>query len=121
MSHQIAGRVELAEPLYREIADLCTSTDRRRVRSVAERIAHDYKACLRRPAANNTVRNRLSLAATFLRWCVREGHVGPGVLEALTDRVGPSVTIDPTLDSFSSSVDLDSIQARLEASSGGSR
>jgi len=40
------------EPLYREIADLCTSTDRRRVRSVAERIAHDYKACLRRPAAS---------------------------------------------------------------------
>ena len=46
-------------------------------------------AGLRRPAANNTVRNRLSLAATFLRWCVREGHVGPGVLDALTDRDNP--------------------------------
>ena len=40
------------EPLYREIADLCTSTDRRRVRSVAERIAQEYKACLQRPAAS---------------------------------------------------------------------
>ena len=39
--------------------------------------------------ANNTVRNRLSLAATFLRWCVREGHADPAVLEALTDRDNP--------------------------------
>jgi hypothetical protein len=28
------------------------STDRRRARSVAERIAQEYKACLRRPAAS---------------------------------------------------------------------
>jgi shikimate kinase len=40
------------EPLYREIADLCTATDRRRVRAVAESIAQEYKACLRRPAAS---------------------------------------------------------------------
>jgi len=40
------------EPLYREIADLCTATDRRRVRAVAESIAHEYTACLRRPAAS---------------------------------------------------------------------
>jgi len=41
------------EPLYREIADLRTSTDRRRVRSVAERIVQDYRAGLRRPAASS--------------------------------------------------------------------
>lgn len=46
-------------------------------------------AGLGRPVANNTVRNRLSLAATFLRWCVREGHADPGVLEALADRDNP--------------------------------
>jgi threonine synthase len=42
------------------------------------------------------------------------GH-GLKTVEALTDRVGPSVTIDPTLDSFVSSVDLDTIRARLGA------
>ena len=40
------------EPLYREIADLRASTDRRQVRSVAERIAQEYKASLRRPAGS---------------------------------------------------------------------
>jgi shikimate kinase len=40
------------EPLYREIADLCLSTDQRRVRSVAERIAQEYRAWLRRPATS---------------------------------------------------------------------
>jgi shikimate kinase len=39
------------EPLYREIADMRTSTDRRRVRSVAEGIAQEYKAGAR-PAAS---------------------------------------------------------------------
>jgi len=43
----------------------------------------------RRPAANNTVRNRLPLAATFLRWCVREGHAAPAVVEAICDRDNP--------------------------------
>ena len=40
------------EPLYREIADLHASTDRRRVRSVAEHIVQQYKASLRQPAAS---------------------------------------------------------------------
>ncbi|MGH8232475.1 MAG: shikimate kinase AroK [Steroidobacteraceae bacterium] len=39
--------MRVREPLYREIADLCMPTDRRRVRAVAERIAHDYAAVLR--------------------------------------------------------------------------
>jgi shikimate kinase len=44
--------MSIREPLYREIADLRTSTDRRRVRSVAERIAQEYKSGLRHPAAS---------------------------------------------------------------------
>jgi shikimate kinase len=44
--------MRVREPLYREIADMRTSTDRRRVRSVAERIAQEYKACLRGSAAS---------------------------------------------------------------------
>jgi shikimate kinase len=40
------------EPLYCEVADLRMSTDRRRVRSVAERIASEYRAWLRRPATS---------------------------------------------------------------------
>jgi shikimate kinase len=40
------------EPLYREIADLHASTDRRRVRSVAEDIVQQYRAALRAPAAS---------------------------------------------------------------------
>jgi integrase len=42
-----------------------------------------------RSVANNTVRNRLSLATVFLRWCVREGHADPGMVEVLTDRDNP--------------------------------
>jgi shikimate kinase len=44
--------MRVREPLYREIADMRTSTDRRRVRSVAERILQQYKAGLQRPAAS---------------------------------------------------------------------
>ncbi len=40
------------EPLYREIADLHASTDRRRVRSVGEHILQQYRASLRQPAAS---------------------------------------------------------------------
>jgi shikimate kinase len=40
------------EPLYREIADLHASTDRRRVRSVAEHIMQQYRASLRQPQAS---------------------------------------------------------------------
>jgi shikimate kinase len=40
------------EPLYREVADLHASTDRRRVRSVAEHILQQYRASLRLPAAS---------------------------------------------------------------------
>jgi shikimate kinase len=40
------------EPLYREIADLHASTDRRRVRSVAEHIVQQYRASLRHLAAS---------------------------------------------------------------------
>jgi integrase len=39
--------------------------------------------------ANNTVRNRLSRACTFLRWCVRQGHADPAVVEALMSRDNP--------------------------------
>ncbi|MGH8231528.1 MAG: shikimate kinase AroK [Steroidobacteraceae bacterium] len=42
--------MRVREPLYRQIADLCIPTDRRRVRAVAERIAHDYAAALRMAA-----------------------------------------------------------------------
>ena len=42
--------MQVREPLYREIADLRLSTDRRRVRSVAEGVVQEYKAILRRPA-----------------------------------------------------------------------
>ena len=40
------------EPLYREIADLHASTDRRRVRSVAEHILQQYRESLRQPTAS---------------------------------------------------------------------
>ena len=40
------------EPLYREIADLHASTDRRRVRSVAEHIVQQDRASLRQTAAS---------------------------------------------------------------------
>jgi shikimate kinase len=43
--------MQVREPLYREIADLRLSTDRRRVRSVAEGIVQEYRAILRRPAS----------------------------------------------------------------------
>jgi hypothetical protein len=39
--------------------------------------------------ANNTVRNQLSRACTFLRWCVREGHVDAAVVAALMGRDNP--------------------------------
>jgi len=48
---RLAELMRLREPLYREIADLCTSTDRKRVPVVAERIAQEYRASLRQPAA----------------------------------------------------------------------
>ncbi|HEY1725273.1 MAG TPA: shikimate kinase AroK [Steroidobacteraceae bacterium] len=39
--------MRMREPLYRQIADLCMPTDRRRVRAVAERIAQEYAGALR--------------------------------------------------------------------------
>jgi integrase len=39
--------------------------------------------------ANNTVRNRLSLVCTFLRWCVRQGQGDPALIEALSGRDNP--------------------------------
>jgi threonine synthase len=73
-------------------------------------------ATLAKLAASGVVRSDETVVAYVT------GH-GLKTVEALTDRVGPSVTIDPTLDSLSSSVDLDSIRARLDsgASGGGSR
>ena len=44
--------MRVREPLYREIADLRMSTDRRQVRAVAERIVQEYKASRRRPAVS---------------------------------------------------------------------
>ena len=38
---------------------------------------------------NNTVRNRLSRACTFLRWCVRQGYADPALVEALMGRDNP--------------------------------
>jgi integrase len=72
-----------------ELRELFTGTGRRHPTELTETDVLRWCAGLRRPAANNTVRNRLSLAATFLRWCVREGHADPGVLDALTDRDNP--------------------------------
>ena len=48
---RLAELMRLREPLYREIADLSTPTDRKRVPAVAERIAQDYKLSLLQPAA----------------------------------------------------------------------
>ena len=72
-----------------EIRELFTGTGRRHPAELTETDVLRWCAGLRRPAANDTVRNRLSLAATFMRWCVREGHAGPAVLDALTDRDNP--------------------------------
>lgn len=47
--------MHVREPLYREIADLRVPTDRRRVRAVAERIAREYQACTRQPAADRAL------------------------------------------------------------------
>jgi shikimate kinase len=41
----------MREPLYREIADLNVSTDRRRVQAVSERIAQEYALALRASTA----------------------------------------------------------------------
>lgn len=41
------------------------------------------------PAANNTVRNRLSRLCTFLRWCVRHGEADPALVEVLAGRDNP--------------------------------
>jgi shikimate kinase len=43
--------LRVREPLYREVADLTVSTDRRRVPAVAERIAQQYQHWLLRPQA----------------------------------------------------------------------
>jgi shikimate kinase len=48
---RLAELMRLREPLYREIADLSTPTDRKRVPAVAERIAQEYKASLLQPAS----------------------------------------------------------------------
>jgi integrase len=39
--------------------------------------------------ANNTVRNTLSRACTFLRWCVRQGEADAALVEALMSRDNP--------------------------------
>ena len=44
--------MRVREPLYREVADLQASTDRRHVRSVAEHIVQQYRVSLRQPAAS---------------------------------------------------------------------
>lgn len=44
--------LQIREPLYREIADLTLSTDRRRAPAVAERIAQSYQESLGRPSAS---------------------------------------------------------------------
>jgi shikimate kinase len=41
---RLAELMQVREPLYREIADMVTSTDRRRVNAVADLILHDYRA-----------------------------------------------------------------------------
>ena len=40
---RLAELMQLREPLYREIADMITSTDRRRVNAVAELILHEFR------------------------------------------------------------------------------
>ncbi|MGH9070999.1 MAG: tyrosine-type recombinase/integrase [Acidimicrobiales bacterium] len=39
--------------------------------------------------ANNTRRNRLAGACTFLRWCVRQGQADPAMVEELSSRENP--------------------------------
>jgi integrase len=68
---------------------LFAGTGRRHPSELTEADVLHWCAGLGRPVANNTVRNRLSLAATFLRWCVREGHADPTLLEAICDRDNP--------------------------------
>jgi shikimate kinase len=41
---RLAELMRLREPLYREIANMITSTDRRRVNAVAELILHEFRA-----------------------------------------------------------------------------
>jgi shikimate kinase len=41
---RLAELMQVREPLYRAIADMVTSTDRRRVNAVAELILHEYRA-----------------------------------------------------------------------------
>jgi shikimate kinase len=41
---RLAELMQVREPLYREIADMVTSTDRRRVHAVAELILHEFRA-----------------------------------------------------------------------------
>jgi len=40
---RLAELLQMREPLYREIADMVTSTDRRRVQAVADLILHEYR------------------------------------------------------------------------------
>jgi len=51
---RLAELMRIREPLYREIADLCTSTDRKRVPVVAEHIAGEYRASRNAPEATTT-------------------------------------------------------------------
>jgi shikimate kinase len=41
---RLAELMQMREPLYREIADMVTSTDRRRVNAVADLILHEFRA-----------------------------------------------------------------------------
>lgn len=72
-----------------KLGDLFRRIGRRHPSELTEADCLRWCAAVGRPVANNTVRNRLSLVTTFLRWCLRHGHVDPGLVEAVADRDNP--------------------------------
>lgn len=72
-----------------ELGDLFRLTARRHPSELSEADCLRWCASIGRPLADNSVRNRLSPVTTFLRWCVREGHAEPALVDALSDRDNP--------------------------------
>jgi len=72
-----------------ELTDLFVCTGRHHPHQLTEADVLRWCAGIDHPVANNTVRNRLSRVTTFLRWCVRNGHADPAMVEVLTDRNNP--------------------------------
>ena len=76
-----------ARQYRQELGDLFGSTGRSHPRLLTESDVYAWAGDRR--LANNTIRNRMSRVATFLRWCVRQGEADPALVETLMGRDNP--------------------------------